>query len=212
MLIFVAKNEREYRIETGYGLEGTINAARAGRMGREIIEPNFKNGEYGKGLYEVLLEVEGLVRDDPSVVARYESSSQATYDLVFGSIISLLIIVLGIILFEFYNGRIMFDVYKKNTNMGWSIMLASDAVALMIAYLVHITLFAIEAIICFFIILRYIPAEKYKGWLETEPGYDGRDDDWNDRSDRGGDSRSDDRDFGGFGGGRSGGGGHSGKW
>jgi uncharacterized protein len=67
LLILVSKNDREYRIETGYGLEGTINAARAGRIGREILEPNFKNGEYGKGLYEAVLEVKALVSNPPDV-------------------------------------------------------------------------------------------------------------------------------------------------
>jgi uncharacterized protein len=70
LLILVAKNEREYRIETGYGLEGTINAARAGRIGREILEPNFKKGEYGEGLYEAVLEIKGLVENEPGIVAR----------------------------------------------------------------------------------------------------------------------------------------------
>jgi uncharacterized protein len=70
LLILVAKNEREYRIETGYGLEGTINAARAGRIGREIIEPNFKKEAYGEGLYKAVLEIKGLVENEPSIVAR----------------------------------------------------------------------------------------------------------------------------------------------
>jgi uncharacterized protein len=74
LLILISKNDREYRIETGYGLEGTINAARAGRIGRDILEPNFKNGEYGKGLYEAVLEIKGLVENDPGVVAKYEGS------------------------------------------------------------------------------------------------------------------------------------------
>jgi len=65
LLILVSKNDREYRIETGYGLEGTINAARAGRIGRDILEPNFKKGEYGEGLYEAVLEVKDLLSNNP---------------------------------------------------------------------------------------------------------------------------------------------------
>lgn len=70
LLIIVAKNERKYRIETGYGLEGNINAARAGRIGREIIEPNFKKGEYGQGLYDALLEIDSLLRNGKSDISR----------------------------------------------------------------------------------------------------------------------------------------------
>ena len=90
LLILVAKNEREYRIETGYGLESIINAARAGRIGREILEPNFKKGEYGEGLYEAVLEIKGLVENEPRVVSRYEGGTNE--GLVLFAAFSILII------------------------------------------------------------------------------------------------------------------------
>lgn len=76
LLILVAKDDRKYRIETGYGLEGTINAATAGRLGRDILAANFKQEKYGEGLYEAVLEVKALVEKDPDVVAKYASEGQ----------------------------------------------------------------------------------------------------------------------------------------
>jgi uncharacterized protein len=50
ILIVVAKQEREVRIEVGYGLEGAVPDIMAGRIIREIITPNFKRGDFYAGL------------------------------------------------------------------------------------------------------------------------------------------------------------------
>ena len=71
LLILVAKNERKYRFEVGYGLEGTIPDAMKVPIGDKIITPNFKNGEYGKGIYESMLAIEGLVTNNTEVLSKY---------------------------------------------------------------------------------------------------------------------------------------------
>lgn len=50
LLILIAENEREMRIEVGYGLEGAIPDVMAGRIVREILTPNFKRSNYYDGL------------------------------------------------------------------------------------------------------------------------------------------------------------------
>lgn len=57
ILILTAMDDRKWRIEVGYGLEGTINDARAGEIGRTYITEYFKQEKYGEGLY---LTVEAL--------------------------------------------------------------------------------------------------------------------------------------------------------
>jgi len=49
VIILVAPNEREMRIETGYGVEGAIPDSKAGRIRDNYMIPHFKTGEYGKG-------------------------------------------------------------------------------------------------------------------------------------------------------------------
>ena len=71
LLILVAKNEREYDFEVGYGLEGTITDSMKVNIGDRILMPNFRNGEYGKGIYESMLEIQGLINRNPEVVSRY---------------------------------------------------------------------------------------------------------------------------------------------
>lgn len=50
ILIVVAPNERQMRIEVGYGLEGAVPDVIAGRIIREVLAPNFKRGDFYNGL------------------------------------------------------------------------------------------------------------------------------------------------------------------
>ncbi len=51
VLIVVALKDRKYRIEVGYGLEGVLPDSKVGSIGREYFVPNFKQGDYGAGIY-----------------------------------------------------------------------------------------------------------------------------------------------------------------
>ncbi len=51
VLLLVAINDRQMRIEVGYGLEGAIPDGKAGRIRDEYIIPYFKEGDYSKGIY-----------------------------------------------------------------------------------------------------------------------------------------------------------------
>lgn len=55
ILFLVAIEEREVRIEVGYGLEGVITDLEAGNIINDIIVPNFKNGDFGPGIYEAVI-------------------------------------------------------------------------------------------------------------------------------------------------------------
>jgi uncharacterized protein len=50
VLVLVAMQDREWRIEVGYGLEGYITDVEAFRIGNDTLAPKFKEGEYGEGL------------------------------------------------------------------------------------------------------------------------------------------------------------------
>ena len=49
-LLLVAQNDRELRIEVGYGLEGALNDATAKRIIEEIITPQFRTGNFYGGI------------------------------------------------------------------------------------------------------------------------------------------------------------------
>ncbi len=71
LLILVAKKEREYRFEVGYGLEGVITDSMKVNIGDRIIVLNFRNGEYGKGIYESMMVIEGLVKGNEEIKSEY---------------------------------------------------------------------------------------------------------------------------------------------
>jgi uncharacterized protein len=75
LLILVSKQEREYRFEVGYGLEGVITDSMKVNIGDRIIVPNFRNGDYGKGIYESMVVIEGLIEGNEEVISRYSMKS-----------------------------------------------------------------------------------------------------------------------------------------
>jgi uncharacterized protein len=57
MLFALAKNDRKWRFEVGYGLEGFITDQYCGRVGREVLVPYLKKGNYSEGIYQANLVV-----------------------------------------------------------------------------------------------------------------------------------------------------------
>ncbi len=58
VLLLIAPNDRQYRIEVGYGLEPVINDARAGDIGRTMV-PALRNNDFSAAAY---LGVSGLAQ------------------------------------------------------------------------------------------------------------------------------------------------------
>jgi uncharacterized protein len=51
VLVLVAIEERQWRIEVGYGLEGDLTDAETNLIAQEYLVPAFQEGAYGEGLY-----------------------------------------------------------------------------------------------------------------------------------------------------------------
>ncbi|MBU4221721.1 MAG: TPM domain-containing protein [Euryarchaeota archaeon] len=77
LLIIVAEQERDYRFEVGYGLEGTVTDSMKVNIGDRIIVPNFRNGDYGKGIYESMLVVQKLLEGNQEVISQYGTNQNA---------------------------------------------------------------------------------------------------------------------------------------
>jgi uncharacterized protein len=57
LLLTVALNDRKYRIEVGYGLEGTLPDSMVGTIGRQYLVPYFRKGDYSSGIFNASLEI-----------------------------------------------------------------------------------------------------------------------------------------------------------
>jgi uncharacterized protein len=63
VLFTMALKDRAYRFEIGYGLEGVITDQSAGQIGRDVLVPYFKKGQYSQGIYEANLRVIRRIAD-----------------------------------------------------------------------------------------------------------------------------------------------------
>lgn len=57
LLFVIAVKDREYRFEVGYGLEGFITDQYSGRIGREVLVPYLKKGDYSQGVFQANAQV-----------------------------------------------------------------------------------------------------------------------------------------------------------
>ncbi|MEM2098810.1 MAG: TPM domain-containing protein [Candidatus Bathyarchaeia archaeon] len=55
VLIIAALEERQWRIEVGYGLEGYITDIEANLIAQKYLVPAFQQGNYGEGLYDTVI-------------------------------------------------------------------------------------------------------------------------------------------------------------
>jgi len=72
VLVLIARDDREMRIEVGYGLEGTLTDSRAGRIIRSEFVPAFRNGNYDAGTLAGVNAVVGTI--EGTYVLRPEDS------------------------------------------------------------------------------------------------------------------------------------------
>lgn len=64
ILLLVSIEDRELRLEVGYGLEGTITDIEAGNIINNIIVPRFKENNYEVGIYNGVIAVSNEINSD----------------------------------------------------------------------------------------------------------------------------------------------------
>lgn len=67
LLILIAKQERKIKIEVGYGLEGLINDAKAGRILDEYMLPSLKTDDYNTAVFNGAAIICKLIADSKGV-------------------------------------------------------------------------------------------------------------------------------------------------
>lgn len=186
LLILIAPNEREWRIEVGYGLEPVLTDAMAGRIGREHFIENFRAGNYGKGIYDAIEDINKVIQNDETIISKYSENEP---------------VLPTILLFIFLASQTII-VFATSAHKKKSMIRLSSAAIMAVILLFLNVVFAI--IFSFFALSMLAP------WSIGPGGFSGR----GLGGFRGGfggfgGGRGG---FGGFGGGSSGGGGAGGKW
>ncbi|MBM3296937.1 MAG: TPM domain-containing protein [Candidatus Aminicenantes bacterium] len=74
LLLLVAVEDREVRIEVGYGLEGILPDGKCGTIIRQVIVPRFREGNYYEGINKAFEVMGQAVAGDPSQLKVLESN------------------------------------------------------------------------------------------------------------------------------------------
>jgi uncharacterized protein len=201
VLMLIAEKEREARIEVGYGLEGVITDARAGRIIRDTMIPAFKAGDYERGTQDAVTVLKKYIRGEavPEEKAPSDQDWSGWFDFIpflfFG------VVYLGSFLArskDYYVGGFIGGV-------------VGVIIGVIIGQLAAI-LFSAFALAMFGLLLDYVLSRNYQrlksqnkstDWWGSRGGFYGG---------GGGRGFGGGGGFGGFGGGSSGGGGASGRW
>lgn len=83
VLVLVAKDDRQMRIEVGYGLEGAIPDATSARIIQEYMVPKFRLGDFGGGLKDATGAIVKLIDGEtlPAPMARSQQPRDRSGDL-----------------------------------------------------------------------------------------------------------------------------------
>lgn len=185
ILFLISINDRKFRIEVGYGLEGTITDLTAKNIAEKNFPPNFKNGNYDQGILDAIQDAKGLILRDQKIIDEYANNASNTDTDDLPPLMTLALIVF-IILMTFF---LSFPQLLVAHIFGSAFALLFSGASLLVLYL-FIAFFAM--------IIKY--GESSGGGGGSSIGSST----WSSGSSSGG--------FGGFGGGSSGGGGYSGGW
>lgn len=94
ILFLIAKDDRQLRIEVGYGLEGAVPDLLAGRIIREQVAPRFQQGDFAGGVEAGVAGLIALVEGEDLPAPVVEESSED--DDTFGFFATLVIIALAL--------------------------------------------------------------------------------------------------------------------
>ncbi len=74
LVLLIAVDDRDWFMVTGYGVEGTLPDVTVKRIGERYFPPNFRQGNYARGVELALNDIKALLVADPTVVAEYDRS------------------------------------------------------------------------------------------------------------------------------------------
>ncbi|UCH44352.1 MAG: TPM domain-containing protein [Nitrospiraceae bacterium] len=132
VLLLVALQERKYRFEIGYGLEGILPDSLVGTIGRQYLVPYFRKGDYSNGIFAASLAAISEIASDagveitgmPKLRSRSAYSERKGKPTLLGSILSILFLI-GIIYMFIKHPRLMMLFLVMNMlgggrRSGWS--------------------------------------------------------------------------------------------
>lgn len=196
ILFLIAKEDRQMRIEVGYGLEGALPDATAYQITEKIVKPAFKNEEYDSGVLKAIETIEAIIKgEDVSNQISIQEKKATT-----GNILDQYGYFIFVTLFFLF--RLAADSFSKSKRWWpggvWGGFFGLIVGLIMVGFVINI----LWPIVVFSLLGLGIDYGYSKRGYSSGPGSHGGF--WGGFGGGGG--------FGGFGGGGSGGGGSSNSW
>ena len=130
VLLLVSLQDRKYRFEIGYGLEGLLPDSLVGTIGRTYLVPYFRKGDYSNGIFTATLAVISEIASDAGVeitgmpkLSRSLSGVQRRKPTLISTLLSLLFFIGLIYLFirhpRFLLLFLMFSFLGGGRRSGW---------------------------------------------------------------------------------------------
>lgn len=189
VLFLVAIDDRQMRIEVGYGLEGALTDIESKHILDDVVRPYFKSGDYEKGIVSGATEIKKAIEGE--IVATKQSNNNdldGVIEVVF---------VFGIIFISWF-GSIL-----ARSRSWWLGGVIGGVTGVILWAILGIWFFiligAIVGLIFDYLVSKNYQSGKRSWWAGGDRGF-------------GGGSFGGGGGFGGFGGGSSGGGGSSSRW
>lgn len=127
VLFLIALKDRKYRIEVGYGLEGVLPDSLVGSLGRKLLVPYFRKGDYSDGIYATTLAVANIIAKHygvtiqgmPAVTYRSQPASGGQSAGGFSTVIAVLFfIILGILFVRNPRSFLLFLLFSSMGGRG----------------------------------------------------------------------------------------------
>jgi uncharacterized protein len=141
VLLLVAKNDRTLRIEVGYGLEGALPDAIARRIVDEVIVPDFRRGEFARGIQAGVERMLDVIEGEPlPVIAKQGIDSTEERGIAADGLVFILVasLILGRMLQSIFGRLIGATVTGGIAGVVVWLILSSLAVASLIAVAIFI--------------------------------------------------------------------------
>ena len=128
-ILIVALEEHDVRIEVGDGLEASLTDAKCGLILRNVVVPEFRNGDYSEGILKGVQNMGGIASGDESAVSKsvLEDEDASENDLIplFITLIWLLFFIISIASKVRRNMRGRY-IYRNGSNGAMKAVIASE--------------------------------------------------------------------------------------